>query len=161
MADLVDVVIEDDRWLSVRLAQLAEKMCAASLSQLGLDPSEYEIALLGCADRRIADLNADFRDKPTPTNVLSWPELDLAAETDGDTPDLPAPGELGNIAIAYETCQAEAISQNKTFTDHISHLMVHGTLHLLGFDHIRQKDAALMEGFEVKILANLGIADPY
>jgi probable rRNA maturation factor len=161
MDDFVDAVIEDDQWLSVNLADLADKVCAASLHGFGLDPTEYEIALLGCNDQRIAALNADFRAKPTPTNVLSWPEIDLAAENDGDMPSAPSTGELGNIAIAYETCRAEAHAQNKTFSDHVSHLLVHGTLHLLGFDHIRQKDAALMEGFEVKILASLGIKNPY
>lgn len=161
MADLVDVVVEDDRWLGVELDALAQKICAASMWFLEFDPAHYEITLLACNDTRITSLNADFRAKPTPTNVLSWPEIDLAAKVDGDMPGAPAPSELGNIAIAYETCQTEAHAQNKTFTDHISHLLAHATLHLLGFDHIREKDAALMEGFEVKILANLGIADPY
>jgi probable rRNA maturation factor len=158
---MVDVMIEDDRWSNAKLADLAALVCPASLRAFGYDPAGYEIALLGCNDARISGLNADFRAKSTPTNVLSWPEFDLAAKTDGDMPSRPSPGELGNIAIAYETCEAEAHAQNKTFSDHVSHLLAHGTLHLLGFDHIREKDATLMEGFEVKILASMGIADPY
>ena len=164
MADLVDCVLEDDRWGDLQ-AQ-ADVACAATLTHLKLPPSEFEISLLACDDARIADLNADFRDKPTPTNVLSWPSEERGAEEDGDMPDLPEPGnpmeaELGDIAIAFETCQREADEQGKPFADHVTHLLVHGCLHLLGFDHIRQKDAALMEGLEVEILASLGIADPY
>jgi probable rRNA maturation factor len=162
MAELVDVIVEDDRWSRVELDALAQRVCAASLGAFGLDPTKYEIALLACDDTRIAVLNGDFRDKPQPTNVLSWPAQTLAAKTDGDMPEVTrAPSELGDIAISYDTCAHEATAQNKPLTAHISHLLAHATLHLLGFDHIRQKDAALMEGFEVKILASLGIADPY
>jgi len=161
MDDLVDVLIEDTRWEAFGLKELAQDMCAASLNMLELDGDDFAIALLACSDARIAELNCDFRDKPAATNVLSWPEVDLSAARDGGSPLPPKEGELGNIAIAYETCQSEARAQNKTFKDHVSHLLAHGTLHLLGFDHIRQKDAALMESLEVKILAKLGIADPY
>ncbi|NNK77112.1 MAG: rRNA maturation RNase YbeY, partial [Litoreibacter sp.] len=69
--------------------------------------------------------------------------------------------ELGDIALAYETCAREASEQGKEFADHVTHLLVHGTLHLLGFDHINDADAARMEGLEVRILANLGLPDPY
>lgn len=125
-----------------------------------------EVSLLGCDDARIATLNAEFRDKPTPTNVLSWPEDDLAAVSDGDVPTVPrsdpdGTASLGDIAIAYDTCAREAVDQGKPFADHVTHLLVHGTLHLLGYDHMRPADAALMEGLEVKILGNLGVPDPY
>jgi probable rRNA maturation factor len=162
MADLVDTVVEDARWTPMEVDRLAEVACTATLKHLGINPADFEIALLACGDARIAVLNGDFRDKPQPTNVLSWPAQTLAADTDGGMPDVTrAPSELGDIAIAFDTCQREATAQNKPLTAHISHLLAHATLHLLGFDHIRQKDAALMEGFEVKILASLGIADPY
>ncbi|NOX73272.1 MAG: rRNA maturation RNase YbeY [Alphaproteobacteria bacterium] len=162
MADLVETVFEDRRWQALGLDDLAQSACSATLRHLGIDPAHYEIALLACDDARIAVLNGDFRNTPQPTNVLSWPSESLAAKTDGDMPELTnAPSDLGDIAISFDTCTREAKAQNKPFTDHISHLLAHATLHLLGFDHIRQKDAALMEGFEVKILASLGIADPY
>ena len=71
------------------------------------------------------------------------------------------PEELGDIAIAYETCEREAAEQKKSLSDHVTHLLVHGLLHLLGYDHIEDEDAALMEGIETRTLATLGIADPY
>lgn len=162
MPDLVDLVVEDPRWAEHDFSGLAEKVCVATLSHLNLLGGNHEIAVLACDDARIKNLNSDFRAKPQATNVLSWPSVDLAPETEGMMPELPEnAAELGDIAIAYETCKSEATAQNKVFTDHISHLLAHGTLHLLGYDHVREKDAVLMEGLEVQILAKLGIADPY
>jgi len=126
-----------------------------------VDAEAYEIAVLGCDDARIAALNGDFRAKPQATNVLSWPSADRAAGAPGGRPALPAPGELGDIAIAFETCTREAAAQGKPFAAHVSHLLVHATLHLLGYDHITAQDAALMEGLEVEILATLGVPNPY
>jgi probable rRNA maturation factor len=162
----VDLVIEDSGWNEVQLGALAQAACAAALAVLGLDPDRYEISLLGCNDARIAALNADFRGKPQPTNVLSWPATDIALPL-GRMPELPVPGaagdpvELGDIAIAHETCAAEAAAQGKPFDDHVRHLLAHATLHLLGFDHIKDADAALMQGLETRILETLGIPDPY
>lgn len=166
MKPLVDTLIEDPRWEAVDLEALAEDAARATLAGLSLAPEEYEISLMGCDDARIAVLNADFRGKPQPTNVLSWPADDRAAEEDGGVPEAPEgdpdmPEELGDIAIAWETCEREAREQNKPLRDHVTHLLVHGVLHLLGYDHIRDKDAALMEGLEVRILATLGVSDPY
>ncbi len=161
----VDIVIEDPRWEEAGLARLAERACAATLTHLGLGPAE--IALLACDDARIAELNGAFRAKGQPTNVLSWPSDERAAETAGGQPAAPEPDfpgeplELGDIAIAYETCTREAQEQGKEFPTHVTHLLVHGTLHLLGYDHIHDKDAALMEGLEVEILGKMGISDPY
>jgi probable rRNA maturation factor len=157
---IVETVIEDARWQAAGLGTLAETAAAAVLARLGLGAG-CEIALLACDDARIAVLNGDFRDKPQPTNVLSWPAADLAPAAPGGVPDLPAPGELGDIAIAWETCTREAADQGKAFDAHVTHLLVHGVLHLLGYDHIDARDAARMEALEVEILANLGIADPY
>ena len=163
---LVDSLTEDHHWDSLGLEALAEAAAGATLTRLGLEPSAYEISLLGCNDARIAELNADFRGKPRPTNVLSWPSAERAARTEGEMPRLPGPSphgaqELGDIALAWETCIAEAAAAGRTAADHVTHLVVHATLHLLGFDHERQGDAALMEGLETEILGNLGIADPY
>jgi probable rRNA maturation factor len=85
----------------------------------------------------------------------------------GEAPDLPEPGEaddpesLGDIAIAWETCAREAEAQGKPMANHVTHLLVHGVLHLLGYDHVEDEDALLMEGLEVRILASLGVSDPY
>ena len=164
---LVDLVIEDPRWDEDRLSALAERAAQATLAHLGLLAEGFEIALLACDDARIAALNTEFRDKPQPTNVLSWPTWDLSTDTEGAPPDLPEPGDgadpesLGDIALSYDTCAQEAAEQGKEFDAHLMHLVVHSVLHLLGYDHIRDKDAALMENTEVAILAELGVADPY
>lgn len=159
----VDVVIEDPRWDALGLEALAERAFDSTLSHLGLEPEAWECCVMACDDTRIADLNADFRDKPTPTNVLSWPSEERGVEIDGARPELPVgpDPELGDIAIAYDTCARESETAGKPMQDHVTHLLVHGVLHLLGFDHIRDKDAALMEGLEVEILGKLGLNNPY
>jgi probable rRNA maturation factor len=158
----VDCIVEDDRWADIdALAQIATD---AVFDRLGLEPSVYEVSMLACDDARIAALNADFRDKAAATNVLSWPSDERGAAIDGEMPIPPQLGhdaELGDIAIAYDTCAREAIEAEKTMRDHTLHLLVHGTLHLLGFDHERDRDATLMEGLETEILGKLGIRDPY
>ena len=162
----LEIVMEDDRWTGLPLQPLAERAAEAALRHLGLDPDVCEIALLACDDARIAELNAEFRGKPAPTNVLSWPAWDLSAEEDGGTP-LPPEADpdgqiaLGDIAIAWETCAREAVEQGKEMQDHVTHLIVHGLLHLLGHDHIRDRDATLMEELEARILGTMGIDDPY
>ncbi|MGR3565666.1 MAG: rRNA maturation RNase YbeY [Heliomarina sp.] len=162
----VEVVTEDSRWNDLGLEDIAEKVSAEALAYLGLDPDICEITLLACDDARIAVLNAEFRDKSQPTNVLSWPIAELAPEREGEKPDLPEPditGEmaLGDIAIAYETCAREAAESGKSLSAHSTHLVLHGLLHLLGYDHIRDGDATLMEGLETTILGRLGLDDPY
>lgn len=167
MEPLVDIVIEDPRWEEAGLEALAETAISAALVELGLPRAGFTLCLMGCDDARIAGLNADFRGKPRPTNVLSWPSDERGAAEDGALPDLPEPGEddmpeeLGDIAIAFDTCAAEAAQAGKPMADHVSHLVVHGFLHLLGFDHVREGDAARMEALEVRILARLGLSDPY
>lgn len=160
---LVECVIEDDRWREAGIEALADRAGAAALRHLGLDPEEWEISLLACDDARIATLNADFRGKPSPTNVLSWPSEDRAPEAPGAVPDLPETydPELGDIAIAWETCEREAREGGKPLTEHATHLIVHAILHLLGYDHVRDEDATLMEQTEAVILGKLGIQNPY
>lgn len=167
MEPLVDTLVEDARWQTLGLEDLATRAALAVMADQGLTAAGFSISLLGCNDARIAVLNADFRGKPQPTNVLSWPTDELGADADGSAPTHPRPGpadrpeELGDIAIAWETCMAEAEDQGKPPADHVTHLLVHGLLHLMGYDHIRDNDAALMEGTEVRILAKLGLANPY
>ncbi|OSQ50704.1 rRNA maturation factor [Marivita geojedonensis] len=164
---MTDIVIEDPRWDAAGLEPLADAAARNTLEYLGFPWESYEIAILACDDLRIAELNAEFRKKPTPTNVLSWPAWELAATQDGDAPEAPPPpdplmGEsLGDIAIAFETCQREAEAAGKSLSDHVTHLIVHGVLHLLGYDHVRDHDATLMEGLETRILGKMGIEDPY
>ena len=164
---LVDIVIEDDRWEAFGLEALSDRAVRAALLALGLGVDGFQIVVMGCDDARIAVLNADFRGKPQPTNVLSWPSEERGAEAPGDAPDLPEAGtaedpeELGDLAIAYETCAREAAEQGKPMADHVTHLVIHGLLHCLGYDHVDDADAAVMEGLEVGILAKLGLSDPY
>jgi probable rRNA maturation factor len=106
-----------------------------------------EISALLSTDARIQDLNHQFRGKNTPTNVLSFPAQDK--------------DYIGDIIVAYETMQREAAAQKKPLSDHLAHLTVHGTLHLLGFDHEAEEEAQMMEDTEIRILATHGIANPY
>jgi len=167
MEPLVDIVIEDPRWQVLDLPALADRAAREVLTDLGLTAQGFTLCLMACDDARIAGLNADFRGKPQPTNVLSWPTEERGAVQEGDMPERPAPGvsdepeELGDIAMAWETCCAEAKASEKSVEDHVTHLFIHGMLHLLGYDHIRDKDAELMEATERRILAQLGVADPY
>lgn len=159
-----DILIEDPRWTAENLTAMAGPAVAAVLAYH--DIAEAEVSLLGCDDARIAELNADFRDKAKPTNVLSWPEEELGPDEPGAAPHPPEPDfdgtlSLGDIAISYDTCAREAAAQSKPFAHHVTHLIVHATLHLLGYDHIRDADATRMEEIERLILGKLGIPDPY
>ncbi len=161
----LDLVIEAGAW-DDDLEELALRACGHVARHLDL-PAGVEVVVLACDDSRIAALNADFRGKPQATNVLSWPAQELASAQDGGAPDAPSPDfpgmppALGDIALAYETCLAEAHAGNRAFPDHLSHLIIHGMLHLLGYDHERDADAALMEGLEIAILDEMGIQNPY
>lgn len=162
----LECVLEDERWTALNLDDTAQAAVSKVLERFDLDAAGCEISLLACDDTRIAILNADFRGKAAPTNVLSWPGQDLSASTPGATPRLPqsdAEGmiPLGDIAIAFETCAKEAAEAGKSLRDHVTHLVVHGTLHLLGYDHVRDQDATLMEGLETEILGSMGVDDPY
>lgn len=152
MTHEVDVIVEDARWTD--LDRLARVAVPAALTGAGL-AGGCDIVVMGCDDARIAVLNAEFRGKAVPTNVLSWPSQERAP---GDMPQDP---ELGDIAIAFETCAREAAEQGKAFDAHVIHLLIHGTLHLLGFDHITDAQADRMEALEVRILGGLGFPDPY
>ncbi|HIC66683.1 MAG: rRNA maturation RNase YbeY [Paracoccus sp.] len=153
-----DCVIEDERWEEAGLDDLADRAVAATLTWHGIGG---EVVVMGCDDDRIAALNADFRGKPRATNVLSWPSVEHAPHQPGARPVLPAVDEWGDIAIAFDTCAAEARAQTKPLADHVTHLLVHATLHLLGYDHQNDADAETMEASERSILSILNIPDPY
>ncbi len=160
----IDIMIEDPRWQAVDLQGLAARCFAAVYENQGVDAC-FGISILACDDKRIAALNADFRDKPAPTNVLSWPAFDLAPEQDGGAPKpLPAAGfdaELGDIALSFDTCAQEAADGNIPFEQHLCHLLTHSCLHLLGYDHETDADAARMQGIETMLLVSMGMPDPY
>jgi len=149
---MIEVILEDDRWEAIGLEALVGPAEREALAVTGRTPEGFEIAVMGCDDARIAALNRDFREKDAATNVLSWPA--------SDTPPMAA-GELGDIAIAYETCLQEASEKGISIHDHVTHLLIHGILHLLGYDHISDSEAEEMEALEIKALAKLGISNPY
>ncbi|HRK41518.1 MAG TPA: rRNA maturation RNase YbeY [Gemmobacter sp.] len=167
MSACVEIVIEDDRWVAFGLEAVACHAMTATLGHLGLDPVRFQIVVMGCDDARISALNGSFRGKAKPTNVLSWPSEERGSEYSGEAPVLPEPGTeddpfpLGDIAIAWETCAREAAEQGKSVNDHVVHLLIHGILHLLGYDHMDDDDAELMEATERQVLTTLGIDDPY
>ena len=159
----IAVAIEADGWsgaLPDPEALVAEAACAA-LSAACPDLGPATISLLLADDQAVSALNRDWRGKSTPTNVLSFPATETRA---GEIPEPEFDGvplELGDIALAFETCQREATDQLKTLADHTRHLTVHGVLHLLGYDHVVEAEAEQMEALETRILAGLGVADPY
>ena len=165
---VVDLVIEDEAWTAA-LPDLAEVAEAAARMAIGVLPEglrDAGICVLACDDDRIAKLNADFRGKPRPTNVLSWPAQALAPATPGGAPDLPQATEsgflmLGDVAIALQTTASEAENASRPLKSHVLHLILHGTLHLLGYDHETPEDAEVMEGIERRVLMSAGHPDPY
>lgn len=162
----IEIQLKCSQWNALDLEALVSVAGRTTLRVLGHDADAVSIAVLATDDAEIAELNAEFRGKPVPTNVLSWPATDLASAQAGGEPDSPQPDnfgdiELGDIAISFETCAREAAAADKSMSDHVTHLFVHGVLHLLGYDHIRDPDATLMQAREVEILGRLGIDDPY
>ena len=162
----LDILMEDARWQGAGLETLALRAVEVTLAARGLDPADCALALLACDDARIAALNADHRGKPAPTNVLSWPSEerapdDPAADPAPPQPDLDGTIELGDIALSFDTCAAEAAAADRPLSAHATHLIVHGVLHLLGYDHIDPAAGDLMETREIEILGKLGLPDPY
>ena len=115
----------------------------------GLQQPQGELSIRVVSRPESQALNKQYRDKDKPTNVLSFPAAESAFP------------HLGDVVLGYAYCAAEAEAQGKTLSDHLSHLVVHGVLHLVGFDHGAPREAARMEGLERRVLAGLGVADPY
>ena len=161
----VEVIVEGGDWGDP--SDLIEGAVAGALAHLGLDPRAHEVSVLATDDARIRALNAQFRGQDKPTNVLSWPAVDLRADEEGAPPEPPEPGTrddptgLGDIALAWETCLAEAEAAGRPLAHHLTHLTVHALLHLLGYDHETEADALLMERLETAILGTMAIPDPY
>ena len=166
---LVDLIVEDDGWNCSlpALDALASRAVEAALREAEFDPERHTLSLLAASDSRIRDLNESFRGKASPTNVLSWPAFDLAPDVPGQYPrNPPDPAQtgrllLGDVAIALQTCIREAAEASKPLKNHVTHLILHGCLHLLGYDHQTDEDAELMEGIERSAMAKLGLPDPY
>ena len=143
---MIEIEVEADDW-TFALADVEAVVERAAGAALGA--VEGDVVVLLTDDAAVRDLNARFRDRDRPTNVLSFPAPESAAP------------HLGDIVLAYGVCAAEAETQGKTLADHLSHLVVHGVLHLLGRDHVDDAEAEEMEAEERDVLARIGVADPY
>lgn len=163
MTLVLDFALEDEAWAEAApwYRELALRAAEQAFAAIGAPPLDREISVLLCSDDRIAALNAEFRGKPSPTNVLSWPAFPLRPVAPGAPPPPAPPGFLGDIAMARETVEAEARERGIPTERHFAHLFAHGVLHLLGYDHETDEDAALMEAAERRALAAMGIPDPY
>jgi probable rRNA maturation factor len=151
----IDVGVEAGDWAGEdELAALSRRAVDAAVSRLGLGDAGSELSIVFTDNEAMRALNAQWRGKDKPTNVLSFPAFPLSP---GDPPG----PMLGDIVIAFETVKSEAELEGKPFDDHLRHLVVHGFLHVLGYDHENDTDAEEMEAAERAILADMGIADPY
>jgi probable rRNA maturation factor len=155
---ITEVLVVADSWQSEPDADgVIQRAVAVAAEMADADTADAEIAVMLTDDAGIRTLNSNWRGIDKPTNVLSFPALrpTRVAGTD-DIPRM-----LGDIAIAYETARREADDEQKPFDHHLSHLTVHGFLHLVGYDHETDDQAEAMEALEIEILAQLGIPDPY
>ena len=147
----LDISVDDKDWTSVpNLRKLARRAISAAISD-----NKVSLSLLFTSDAKILEINRQWRGKATATNVLSFP---VSTET-----PVPAgePRPLGDIALAFGVISREAEEQKKLVAHHVTHLIVHGALHLLGYDHETDSEAEAMEAREIMILAGLGIENPY
>lgn len=157
----IQISVEADDWSSEeQLLAFSTKVLEATVSYLKDEEQQpfpaipVELSLVFTDDAAIKEINAEWRNKDKATNVLSFPAFPL--EPGG----MPGP-MLGDIVIAHETVTREALDLEKSFEDHLTHLLVHGCLHLFGYDHMETEEAEEMEELETRILATLGLSDPY
>ncbi len=155
---ITEVLVVADCWLNEPdVEAVIQRAIAVAAEMVDADTSEAELAVMLTDDGGIRTLNKNWRGLDKPTNVLSFPALQLTTERSSQD----APRMLGDIAIAYETTRREADDEQKRFDHHLSHLAIHGFLHLIGYDHEKDQDAETMETLEREILAQLDIPDPY
>ncbi len=152
----IDITEFDDRWLQLGdLQKLSTRAVNAIIKAGALAFSDdTEVSLVFADDARVASLNETYRSRQGTTNVLSFPSGESA-------PDTEMPQVLGDVVFAFETVLRESSEQGKTFESHLCHLIVHGFLHLLGYDHLDEDGAREMEGLEISALAIIDIPNPY
>ena len=155
---ITEVLVVAECWQAEPEAEaIIQRAIEAAVGLVDADVGEAELAVMLTDDSGIRTLNNNWRGIDKPTNVLSFPALPPTGPVGPDD----APRMLGDIAIAYQTMRREADEEQKPFDHHLSHLAVHGYLHLIGYDHENDADAEAMESLETEILAQLGIPDPY
>lgn len=170
-APLILLAQEDDAWDALEGAEaLVSRAAAAAFAEAGIPAEGWALSVLLTSDEEVATLNADHRGKAGPTNVLSWPAFDLAPDAPGEAPPSPGapepmPGEeaeeIGDLSLAFGVCAREAREAGAPLADHVTHLVLHGTLHCLGYDHIEDPDAERMEAMESRAMLAMGLRDPY
>jgi probable rRNA maturation factor len=143
------VVVDDPGWRRFRGLVLRLERAAAAAARAGGFRGAFSLTVLLSNDRKLKSLNRDFRGQDKSTNVLSFPAAPNKDKYQGD------------VALALGVTRREAKAEGKHVADHATHLVIHGVLHLAGYDHIRARDAKVMEALEIKILDRLGIANPY
>jgi probable rRNA maturation factor len=155
---MTEVIVAADCWQDQPDAEAVIQRAIEAAAQIcDADVGDAEVAVMLTDDAGIRTLNNNWRGIDKPTNVLSFPALQPTGPAGEDDP----PRMLGDIAIAYQTVRREADEALRPFTHHLSHLSVHGFLHLVGYDHETDDEAEEMEALETEILAQLGIPDPY
>ena len=155
---ITEILVVADCWQAEPEAQaVIDRAIATAAEFITADIGESELAIMLTDDEGIQTLNRNWRGIDKPTNVLSFPALQPRGPRQPDD----VPRMLGDIAIAYETTRREADEEQKPFDHHLSHLAVHGFLHLVGHDHEKDQEAETMEALEREILSQLGIPDPY
>ncbi len=157
----LDADVRDSRWYEKisDIENLCQKAIDATFQEVRINAREIEISVVLTGDDDVAVLNSQYRDKSGPTNVLSFPVFDTLDEIADVSSEMPA--ILGDVVIAFETVVREADASGVLIEDHLQHLVVHGVLHLLGYDHISEDQAMIMEFLESKILTLLDVPDPY
>ncbi len=150
IAPKIDVLMQSDLWKATKDVRLVARRAIREAAALLATPAA-ELVVVLTDDLAIRLLNRAWRGVDAPTNVLSFP-----TKRAGDDPPL-----IGDIVLAYETIAGEARAEHKPFAHHVAHLAVHGFLHLLGYDHVRNEDAEVMEQVELDVLSRLAIPDPY
>lgn len=149
----LDVTVEAAEWGDEDALVAPCRSAVAAVLAAARVAEPVSIAILLTDDDAIREINQEWRDQDKPTNVLSFPTPPI--------PGHPGPRPLGDVVLARETIAREAAAEGKSFADHLAHLLVHGTLHCLGYDHDTDEAAARMEAMEVAALASIGICDPY
>lgn len=163
----IDIAVEEPSWDSAcpdhenlirRAVDLVFQHSPVAIDLIagGVEP---EISVVLANDDAVHELNRDYRDKDKPTNILSFAMQD--GEDGWEPPEHPGPCALGDLVIAFETVERESNDESKTFSDHLTHLIIHGTLHLLGYDHMDDAEAEEMESLEIQILSTINIKNPY
>ncbi|MFT7087707.1 MAG: putative rRNA maturation factor [Rickettsiales bacterium] len=170
MAIKTDIAINEKLWkkdanISKKIKQLIKEIIPSTPLFILKDVAKnIEISVLLTGDEQIRELNKNYRGKDQPTNVLSFPLLDGTKIKNGDFSNFQIDFghlALGDIVVSYQTVRKESEQQKKEFDDHLTHLLIHSLLHLIGFDHIFDADAKIMEELETEILAGMGIRNPY